>query len=374
VLTLAWILAIGLVGPLLALPKRFRVPIAVGEILIGVVFGQSGFKKVPLNNSALSLIADIGFALVMMVAGSHIDMTRFAKKAVLGTAVKRQILVFAVGIPLAYLTAQVTNVHQAAIFFVLITSSSAALIMPIFATRTVKANSNQIAGTPTVTAQSNQIAVMLTQVAIADLLCVIALPLVMDGKHLPKILAGASIITVAAVIFGVLLHYGIQRGYIDKVRNVSKTNHFGLELRVSLILLLALAGIAKQFTISVMVAGFAIGLALAANEGLFAPFFFVWLGAKVDIRAAFNDRHLVLLAVLLGAAAILTHAANALAHQPLPLAITASAQLGVPVAAVTIGQTTGVFNAGQGGAIMLAALITIFATMISNSRPSRSVV
>jgi Kef-type K+ transport system membrane component KefB len=388
VLTLAWILAIGLVGPLLALPKRFRVPIAVGEILIGVVFGQSGLRKVPLNNSALSLIADIGFALVMMVAGSHIDMTRFAKKAVLGTAVKRQILVFAVGIPLAYLTAQVTNIHQAAIFFVLITSSSAALIMPIFATRTVKANSKQIAGTPTVTAPSNQIAVMLTQVAIADLLCVIALPLVMDGKHLPKILAGAAIITVAAVIFGVLLHYGIQRGYIDQVRNVSKTNHFGLELRVSLILLLALAGIAKQFTISVMVAGFAIGLALAANgmphrlarqlfavtEGLFAPFFFVWLGAKVDIRAAFNDRHLVLLAVLLGAAAILTHAANALAHQPLPLAITASAQLGVPVAAVTIGQTTGVFNAGQGGAIMLAALITIFATMISNSRPSRSVV
>jgi Kef-type K+ transport system membrane component KefB len=369
VLTLAWILAIGLVGPLLALPKRFRVPIAVGEILIGVIFGQSGLKKVPLNNSALGMIADIGFALVMMIAGSHIDMARFARKRILGKAVRAQAVVFAVGIPLAYLTAQVTNVHQATIFFVLITSSSAALIMPIFTGPGRKVDGEQLA-------------VMLTQVAIADLLCVIALPLVMDSKHLPRVLAGTGIITISAAIFFALLHYANRRGYIERVRKVSKANHFGLELRISLILLLALAGIAKQFSISIMVAGFAIGLAIAANgmphrlgrqlfavaEGLFAPFFFVWLGAKIDIRAAFNDRHLILLAGLLGAAAILTHAANALFHQPLPLAVTASAQLGVPVAAVTIGQSTGVFNAGQAGAIMLAALITIFATLFSTSR------
>jgi Kef-type K+ transport system membrane component KefB len=371
VLTLAWILAIGLVGPLLALPKRFRVPLAVGEILIGVVFGQSGLKKVPLNNAALALIADIGFALVMMIAGSHIDVSRFARQRVVGKALKRQALVFAVGIPLAYLIAQVTHVYHAPIFFVLITSSSAALIMPIFSGHEVEATSEQVA-------------VMITQVAIADLLCVLALPLVMDTNHLLRVVAGAGIITMSAAIFFVLLRYANHRGYIERVRNVSKTNHFGLELRISLILLLALAGIAKQFTISVMIAGFAIGLALAANgmphrlarqlfavaEGLFAPFFFVWLGAKIDIRAAFNDQHLVLLAGLLGAAAILTHAVNALTGQPLPLAITASAQLGVPVAAVTIGQSTGVFTAGQGGAIMLAALMTIIATLISTARSS----
>lgn len=368
-LTLAWILAIGLVGPLLALPKRFRVPIAVGEILIGVIFGDSGLRKVPLQNSALSLFADIGFALVMMIAGSHINITGVVKHRVLRLAVKRQAIVFAIGVPLAFLTAQVTHVHQAPIFFVLITSSSAALVMPIFAGHKTASDGEQVAA-------------MLTQVAIADLLCVIAIPLVMDASHLPHVLAGAGIITISGVVLFGLLRGANRRGYIERVRKISKTNHFGLELRVSLILLLALAGIAKQFSISVMVAGFAIGLALAANgmphrlarqlfavaEGLFAPFFFVWLGAKIDIRAAFNDRYLVLLAVLLGVAAILAHAAKVLTQQPLPLAITASAQLGVPVAAVTIGQSTGVFSAGQSGAIMLAALITIIATMISTSR------
>lgn len=368
-LTLAWILAIGLVGPLFALPKRFRVPIAVGEILIGVIFGDSGLQKVPLHNPALSLFADIGFALVMMIAGSHINVAGVVKHRVLRLAVKRQAIVFAVGIPLAIFTAQATHVHQAPIYFVLITSSSAALVMPIFAGHHVKDDGEQVAA-------------MFVQVAIADLLCVIAIPLVMDTSHLPRVLAGAGIIAISASVLFVLLHAANRRGYIERVRKVSKTNHFGLELRVSLILLFALAGIAKEFSISVMVAGFAIGLALAANgmphrlarqlfavaEGLFAPFFFVWLGARIDIRAAFHDRDLVLLAVLLGTTAILAHASNVLTRQPLPLAVTASAQLGVPVAAVTIGQSTGVLTAGQGGAIMLGALITIIATLISTSR------
>ena len=368
-LTLAWILAIGLAGPLLALPKRFRVPVAVGEILIGVIFGSSGLKKVPLNNTSFALLADIGFALVMMIAGSHIDLARIAGHRLLGRALKRQAIVFTVGIPLAYLAAQVTHVRHGPIFFVLITSSSAALVLPIFAEQGAKASDDELA-------------TMLTQVAIADLLCVIALPLVMDTKHLPRLFAGVGIITFSAVVLFFLLRITNRRGYIERVRNVSKTNHFGLELRISLILLLALAGVAKQFHISVMVAGFAIGLVLAANgmphrlarqlfavaEGFFAPFFFVWLGAMVNIRAAFTDRHLLLLAALLGVAAILAHLVIALTHQPIKYAITASGQLGVPVAAVTIGQSTGVFTAGQGGAIMLAALITIVATMISTSR------
>jgi len=366
---MAWILAIGLAGPLLALPRRFRVPVSVGEILIGVIFGSSGLGKVPLRNSTLSLIADIGFALVMMVVGSHIDVKRFAARRVLKQAMGRQLLVFVVGMPIAYLIAQVTHFHHSLIFFVLVTSSSAALVLPIFSQREA-------------TDTGDQISAMLTQVAIADLLCIVALPLVMDTRHLPRVLAGAGIITLSAVAFFALLRVTNRHGYVVRIRRVSKTNHFGLELRFSLILLLALAGIAQRFHVSVMIAGFALGLALAANgmphrlarqlfavaEGFFAPFFFVWLGAKLDIRAAFADRHLFLLAVLLGLGALVAHAINVITHQPLSLAVTTSAQLGVPVAAVTIGQKTGILSAGQGGAIMLAALITVIATLIATSR------
>ena len=40
----------GLAGPVLRLPMRWGVPVAVGELLIGVVFGDSGFQKIPFHH------------------------------------------------------------------------------------------------------------------------------------------------------------------------------------------------------------------------------------------------------------------------------------------------------------------------------------
>src|SRR5690242_213182 len=52
-------------------------------------------------------------------------------------------------------------------------------------------------------------------------------------------------------------------------------------------------------------------------------------------------------------------AAARLLGQPLPLALLAGAQLGVPVAAVTIGESAHVLRPGEGGAILAAALAAV---------------
>ena len=41
-LGLAFVLAVGLAGPLLAISKRARIPLVVGEILLGVLVGRTG--------------------------------------------------------------------------------------------------------------------------------------------------------------------------------------------------------------------------------------------------------------------------------------------------------------------------------------------
>ena len=357
-----------MIGPLLALPKRFRVPVAVGEILIGVLFGSSGLRRVPIHDPTFSLIASIGFALVMMVAGSHIDIRGILNRPILGTALIRQLLVTVIALPFAVIAARVSHVQQVPLFVVLLCSSSAALVIPIF---------SGIQGA----SYNPDVIKMISQVGIADLIAVLAIPLVMNTGHISHLISGAVVITIAAAIFSILYGLATDNGLIVKVRAVSKERHFGIELRVSLIILLVLAGVAQKFSLSVMIAGFAIGLALAVHgvphrlarqlfaltEGLFAPFFFVWLGAQIDIRAAFNNQHLLLLAGLLSLFAILTHATTFFLGAPLSLSIVACAQLGVPVAAVTIGQNSGVLTAGQGGAIMLAALISILATLIASS-------
>ncbi|MBI3690363.1 MAG: cation:proton antiporter, partial [Mycolicibacterium aromaticivorans] len=52
--------------------------------------------------------------------------------------------------------------------------------------------------------------------------------------------------------------------------------------------------------------------------------------------------------------------------QPLALAALAAAQLGVPVAAATLGTQNGLLTAGEPSALMLGALLTIGVTSIAS--------
>jgi hypothetical protein len=83
----------------------------------------------------------------------------------------------------------------------------------------------------------------------------------------------------------------------------------------------------------------------------------------------------VLLALGLAAGTILLHAGARLAGQPVPLALLACAQLGVPVAAVTLGTQNGSLVPGEGGAILAAALVTVGVTTaagaVASSRQAR---
>ncbi|TVT20442.1 hypothetical protein FNH05_34490 [Amycolatopsis rhizosphaerae] len=90
--------------------------------------------------------------------------------------------------------------------------------------------------------------------------------------------------------------------------------------------------------------------------------FFVWLGASLDLRPLVVEPKLLGLAGLLAAGAVLVHAAAVLARQPLALAVLASAQLGVPIAAVTIGTREHLLTPGESGAVLAAALISVMVT------------
>ena len=72
--TLAIIAAAGLIGPLLALRSGWNIPIVLGELVAGMVLGVSGFGWLDAGDPTFSFLADIGFALVMFVAGSHVPV------------------------------------------------------------------------------------------------------------------------------------------------------------------------------------------------------------------------------------------------------------------------------------------------------------
>ena len=360
---LALVILLGLLGPLLALPKRFGIPVALGEILIGAVVGKSGFDLLPHEQPVLQVFSSIGFALVMMLVASHIDLRAVFNSKVVVPALGNIAGSAIVALGLAVFVAGQTGLRQPALLAVLFVSSSAAVILPaVSSTKPLK-----------------QYAVFVAQVAFADLIAIVALPIVASGTDGLKTALGAIALAILALVAYLLLRKADSSGLWNRMRAVSRERRFGLELRISLLLLLAAATLAQQLAVSIMLAGVAVGLAIGVNgfpkrlskqlfavsEGLFAPVFFVLLGAGIDFRAVFGNVELLTFALCLAVAAIVAHLFPTLLGLPARYALISSAQLGVPAAAVQLGQSAGFLTPGQGAAIMLAAMLTLAVTTFS---------
>jgi Kef-type K+ transport system membrane component KefB len=368
--TLALVLVVGLAGPLLATPKRARVPVVVGEILLGVVVGRTGFDWVRADSPELSFLASIGFGLVMLEAGSHVPLGDPGLRSALRKGALLAVGVGVLAVPAGFGVAALGGTGHALVYAVLLASSSAALVVPVLD------EANLRTGPALVT---------IVQVAIADTVCIVALPLAEDPGHAGRAALGAVAVIGAGLVLFVGMRWLRDRGVLARLRELSKRRDFGLELRIRLIILFVLAGIAQVLGVSVMLAGFVAGLMLrgegeprrlarqlfGVTDGFLAPVFFVWLGASVDLRALVQSPRLLGLAALLVVGTVLVHAATRLVGQPLPFAVLASAQLGLPVAAVTIGTANHLLTAGEGAAILAAAMGSVLVTAVAAHRAAR---
>ena len=359
--TLALLAVIGLAGPALAAVPRLRLPVVVGELVAGIVVGRSGFGIVDDTDTTFKLLANIGFALVMFVVGTHVPVRDTALRGALGRAALRAVAVGAVAAGLGVLIASAFGTGHALLYAVLMASSSAALALPVI-------DSLGLTGPPVLSVTA--------QIAIADAASIVLLPLVIDPGHAPRAALGALAIAVAAAVMFVVLRHFERSGTRKRLHHYSEDHRLALELRISLILLFGLGALAIATHVSIMLAGFALGLVISAigeprrlarqlfgiTEGFFAPLFFVWLGASLQVRELADHPQFIGLGVALGVGAIAAHTVGRAFGQPLALCVLAAAQLGVPVAAATLGTEQNLLGPGEPSALILGALIAVAAT------------
>jgi Kef-type K+ transport system membrane component KefB len=370
-LDLAIVCTVALAGPLLAAPLRWHLPVVLGELLAGVVLGVTGFGVLDAGEPTFTFLGNAGFVLVMFVAGTHVPVRDERIRTALRTGVFRAVLVGAVAVLLAYGVAQVVGVSHAPLYAVLMASSSAALVLPTVA-------SLGLEGPPLVD--------LLPQVAVADAMCIVLLPLVIDPAHVGRAALGAAVVLVAGGVFFVVLREVERSGIRTRVHRVSEDRQFAVELRFSLAALFALAALAVSVHVSLMLAGFVAGLAVSAvgeprrvakqlfavTEGFFGPLFFVWLGAGLQLRDVAHHPSMIVLGLCLGMGASIAHLAPVALRQPAPYAMLATAQLGVPVAATTIGTQLGLLRPGEAAALILGALVALVVTMVGGSLAART--
>jgi Kef-type K+ transport system membrane component KefB len=369
-LDLAIVCTAALAGPLLATPRRWHLPVVLGELLAGVVLGATGFGVLDAGEPAFSFLGSCGFVLVMFVAGTHVPVRDPRLRPALRTGVQRAVLVGMAAVALGYAVAQLVGTPHALLYAVLMASSSAAIVLPAI-------DSLRLTGSDLVD--------LLPQVAIADSLCIVLLPLVIDSAHVVRAAVGAVAVIAAGVVLFVLLRWVERSGLRGRVHDVSEDRQFAVELRVSLAAVFAMAALAVATHVSLMLAGFVSGLAVAAvgeprrvakqlfavTEGFFGPLFFVWLGATLQLRNLVDHPSMIVLGAALGVGAALAHLAAVLLRQPAPYAMLATAQLGVPVAAATVGQQLHVLAPGEGAALVLGALIALAVTVAGGALAAR---
>ena len=224
----------------------------------------------------------------------------------------------------------------------LIASSSAALILPIV-------GGAKVAGRP--------LAELLPQVAIADTACIVALPLVIDPATPAGRPSARSRSPSACVFVPADPHLDAERHPAPGPAGVEAASVCD-RVAIALTILFALAALAVLMHVSVLLAGFSFGLAVAAlgephrlakqlfalTEGFFGPLFFVWLGASIDLHDLVTHPPAIGLGMALGIAPVVVHGLMAVTGQPVPLALLTAAQLGVPVAAATVGTQLGLLG------------------------------
>ncbi|MGA1835917.1 cation:proton antiporter [Herbiconiux sp. 11R-BC] len=358
---LTLVVLIGLLGPLLAAPASWRVPVVVGELLGGVLIGTTGLRLVDPTADDFQLLATIGFGLTMVIAGSHVPVRDKAVRAALVQGAFGAAVVGVAAAVIGTVIAVSFGTGHAVLYAVVIASSSAALVLPML----------QSVG---IGHASGTVIRLVAQIAIADVACIVALPLVIAPAQALWPAVGAVVIAVLAVALAFVLRWaGRRTDARARFHAYSERRRFALELRVSLLVLFAFAAVAQFASLSIMLAGFALGLVLASvgeprrlarqlfglTEGFFGPLFFVWLGASLDFRTVLAHPQMILLGVALGLGAALAHLAARLTGLPVVQSFAAAGQLGVPVAAVTLGLQTGILAPGEDGALIVGAAITI---------------
>lgn len=369
--TLALISLVAVLGPLLATPRRWHLPVVLGELVAGIVFGRTGFDQLQVNDPTFRFLADIGFALIMFVSGSHVPIRDENLRRALRVGLTRAVAVGFVAAALGFACAEAFGTGHAGVYAVLMASSSAAFVLPVI-------DSLRLGSEPVLQ--------LLPQIAIADAACIVALPLVIDPSHAGRATLGALAVIGCALAAFVVLRHLERHGLRRRAHKLSEDRKFALELRVNLVILFAMSAVAVKTHVTIMLAGFTFGLVVAAigeprrlarqlfalTEGFLGPLFFVWLGASLDLRALGHRPSYVVLGVALGVGAVLAHATMRVTGQPLTVATLAAAQLGVPVGAATIGSQLNLLKPGEPAALLLGALVTVLLATVAGALAVRA--
>jgi CPA2 family monovalent cation:H+ antiporter-2 len=378
-LSLLLITALAAFVPLLASRlRRLRVPIVVGEILAGIIVGQSGLNLIE-PSPALDFLATFGFTYLMFLSGLEVDFAALlalrnrvnggwlTNPLVLGLAVF--VLTVAGGLVVALGLTRVGLIQNPLIMALILSTTSLGIVVPVLKERSL--TGSQYGQSLLISAL---VADFVTLLLISVVVAVISHGLTFE-LLLVLLLLGA---------FATIARVGqLAAGDARLRRLVEELSHATAQIRVrgAFALMVAFIVLAEWLGTEIILGAFLAGAIislLAGREGselhmkmeamgfgFFVPIFFIMVGVRFDLPALLSSpQALLLVPLLLGVAyvvkflATLLYRLNFSWRETLAAGALLSSRLSLIIAAAAIALDLGIINQATNASVILVAIVT----------------
>ena len=357
---------------LLGLAPSLRLPSVVVEIVVGIVIGPAvlGLVEVDLP---LQVLALIGLAFLLFLAGLEIDLERLRGPRLRGAAGG-----FALSVTLALIVAfalWAAGAIEAPLFVAIMLSATAlGIVVPVLA------DAGQVA-----TTLGQQI---IAAASVADFSAIVLLSLFFSGESgsvwSTVLLLGGFVLLVVAI--------GIALAEVGRVPRLGSTlqrlqdSSAQIRVRGAFLLLVGFVVLAQVFGLETILGAFIAGAVLrlldrngmmahprfrekleAVGFGVFVPFFFVTSGIQLDLGALFGGGLASLAPVpVFLLALLLVRGVPAVLYRPLAgtrgavaAGLLQATSLPFLVAAADIGVELGTLDPATGATLVLAGLLSV---------------
>ncbi|KPV42735.1 cation:proton antiporter [Alicyclobacillus ferrooxydans] len=369
--------------------KVVRIPIVVGEILVGVIVGKSGFNIIQ-SSQWLQFLQFFGLAYLMFVSGLELDFKTLLPKRrtqaqnstssegarvtrgmfslirnPLAFALISCVLTFGLSIALSIYLHHLHLIRSPFLLALIITTTSLTIVVPVLKEYDL------------LDSEFGQL--ILAAAMFADFVTMLLISVaasLFQGGFSPKVLF------VFILIFALLFMYRLFRRF-SNYRSFKNLAHGTAQLgiRASMAIMIVFLVLAESLGVQVILGTFLAGVLVGlVNEetksdifhkldaigfGFLIPIFFIMVGVDFDFRSLFSDpKALILLPVLFIATYVFKGLPVLLLRSryswrdTLSGAALLTTQMSVTVAAAAVGMQIGAISRGVDTAIILVAMLT----------------
>ena len=362
--------------------KKLRLPIVVGEILVGIIIGRSGFGWVEHTEVVLDLLAELGFVFLMFLSGMEIDFSsldlfsREKKEAdqpanPVSLAGIAFILTLALSTLVGFILTWTGLTTSPWMISLILSTTSLGVVVPVLKEQGLSRGRY---------GQTLLIAALIADF-VTMLLITVVVAALSRGLTLDILLIGLLFVAFFLVYF----FGGMFFNRIPGVRRVleelsSATSQ--IKVRASFTMMLVFVALAEMLGTEIILGAFLAGAIIsllkrpedeelirqldAIGYGFFIPIFFIMVGVDFNLAALVSSKTALVLVPLLLLSAALVKLLPSLVFkssfnwkQTLAAGTLLSSRLSLIIAASAIGLRIGVISEPFNAAIILVAIVTV---------------